>query len=234
MTNYATIEQVLTHALGLTRRPVAVAALDQAPAGVAAFTGTLPSGCSFWSLAAAGRTFSTAPGDHYNCPIGSYTHNIPLPPAREPELMQTLSLMADIGYIRMEEVGGIPRLPHTPGVIVYAPLGETPVPPDAVIVSGPPGRMMLLHEAATRAGIAAQPLFGRPTCMAIPAAMGNTFVSSMGCIGNRIYTGLPDTDMYTTIAGTQIAAVAGQLETITTANAALTDYHEQRRATLTA
>jgi len=25
-----------------------------------------PSGCSFWRLAASGRTFYTVPGDHYN------------------------------------------------------------------------------------------------------------------------------------------------------------------------
>jgi uncharacterized protein (DUF169 family) len=234
MPNYADIERVLTEALDLPRRPVAVAFLDTAPAGVAPFTGTLPSGCSFWTLAAQGRTFSTVAADHYNCPIGSYTHNIPLPQPREPELTQTLSLMVEIGYIRMEEVSAIPRAPKTPAVVVYAPLGETPVTPDAVIVSGPPGRLMLLHEAATRGGIEVQPLFGRPTCMAIPASMGNAVVSSMGCIGNRIYTGLPDSDMYTSIAGQQIEAVASQLATITRANAALTAYHTERRTTLTA
>jgi len=37
------------------------------PAGVPNFTGTEPSGCSFWRLAASGRTFYTVPGDHYNC-----------------------------------------------------------------------------------------------------------------------------------------------------------------------
>ena len=153
MTNYARVEQQLTEALALARRPVAIAFLDGPLPGVEPFTGTLPSGCSFWSLAAGGRTFSTAPADHHNCPIGSYTHNIPLPPAREPELTQTLSLMAEIGYIRMEEVAGIPRLAATPGTIVYAPLGDSPVAPDAVLVSGPPGRLMLLHEAATRAGL---------------------------------------------------------------------------------
>ena len=233
MVNCAHIEKQLTEALALPRRPVAVAFLDAPPPGVERFTGTLPSGCSFWSLAAAGRTFATSPADHHNCPIGSYTHNIPLPPSREPELMQTLSLMAEIGYIKMEEVAGIPRVPATPGTVVYAPLGETPVAPDAVLVSGPPGRLMLLHEAATRAGVAMQPLFGRPTCMAIPAAMGNAMVSSYGCIGNRVYTGLPDSDMYTTVAGSQIEAVADQLATIISANAALTDYHTQRRTTLT-
>jgi uncharacterized protein (DUF169 family) len=233
MTDYATIEQLLVDTLRLARRPVAIAFRDVAPAGVAPFTGSLPSGCSFWKLAADGRTFSTVPGDHYNCPIGSYTHNIPLPPAREPELMQTLSLMAEIGYIRMEEVPAIPRLATTPGVVVYAPLGETPVEPDAVLVTGAPARLMLLHEAAARCGIGTQPLFGRPTCMAVPASLEQSVVSSMGCVGNRVYTGLPDSDLYTTIAGSQIRAVAGQLATIATANATLADYHQQRRAALT-
>ena len=126
------------------------------------------------------------PSDHYNCPIGSYTHNIPLPPDREPELMQALSLMAGIGYIRMEEVPGIPRMPKTPGVVIYAPLAATPVDPDAVLVTAPPARMMLLHEAAARSGIGVQQLVGRPTCMAIPASQSDALVSSMGCVGNLL------------------------------------------------
>ena len=150
MTDFRRLEQQLTQTLGLERRPVAVAFRDSAPAGVAPFTGTLPSGCSFWKLAADGRTFFTTAADHYNCPIGSYTHNIPLPPEREPELMQTLSLMTDIGYLRMEEVPGIPRVATTPGVVVYAPLADAPTEPDAVLITGQPGRLMLLHEAATR------------------------------------------------------------------------------------
>ena len=175
-------------------------------------------------MAAEGRTFYTVPGDHHNCPIGSYTHNIPLPPEREPELTQTLSWMAGIGYIRLEEVPGIPRLPHSPGVVVYAPLADTPLEPDAVMVAGEPGRLMLLHEAAARSGIGAQPLFGRPTCMAIPASLTEAVVSSMGCVGNRVYTGLSDSELYTSISGKQIAAVVEQLATIVSANTALAAY----------
>jgi uncharacterized protein (DUF169 family) len=234
MTDYVHIERVLTGTLGLRRRPVAVTVRDAAPAGVEPFSGTVPSGCSFWTLAANGRTFSTVPADHYNCPVGSYTHNIPLPPEREPELMQTLNLMTEIGYLRMEEVPGIPHLPATPGVVIYAPLAETPVDPDAVVIAGPPAGLMLLHEAAARSNIAIQPLFGRPTCMAIPASLNQTLVSSIGCIGNRIYTELPDSNLYTVIAGRQIGSVADQLETIAKANAALADYHRERRVTLTA
>ena len=133
MVNYAQAEQRLTDALGLARRPVAIAFRDTPPSGVAKFEGTQPSSCSFWRLAADGRSFYTVPADHYNCPVGSYTHNIPLPPDREPELMQTLSLMSDIGYIRMEEVPGVPRLPQTPAALVYAPLGDTVADPDVVL-----------------------------------------------------------------------------------------------------
>lgn len=232
MTDYKEIEGKLASALNLTRRPVAVAFRDEKPANVPAFSGSQPSGCSFWQLAAEGQTVATAPADHHNCPIGSYTHNIPLPKAREQELPQTLGLMAEIGYIRMEEVGGIPQLPKTPGTAIYAPLGDAPVEPDAVLVSGRPGALMLLQEAALRAGSSLQPLFGRPTCMAIPAALSGPVVSSLGCVGNRIYNGLSDDELYTVIPRASLEKVVDQLETITKANAALTDYHQQRVATL--
>src|ERR687891_547547 len=104
MMDYALIEQTLTAALQLTRRPIAIAFRDTPPDGVAKFDGSQPSGCSFWRLAAAGQAFYTVPADHYNCPVGSYTHNIPLPAARQHELTDTLSLMGEIGYLRMEEI----------------------------------------------------------------------------------------------------------------------------------
>jgi uncharacterized protein (DUF169 family) len=219
----------------LNRRPVAIAFGESAPAGVAPLNGTQPSGCSFWRLASAGKTFYTVPSDHYNCPIGSYTHNIALPKEREPELMNTLSLMVNAGYLKMHEVPGIPRLPKTPAITIYAPLGVTPVDPDAVLVSGTPGRLMLLHEAATRAlddRAMPVPLLGRPTCMAIPAALSSGIASSFGCIGNRIYTGISDEEFYTVIAGKHLAAILAELDTIASANAALSEYHSERRASL--
>ena len=234
MTDYARLETLLTNALALTRRPVAVTARSTALPGVEPFTGSMPSGCSFWRLAAEGRTFSTVPSDHYNCPIGSHTHNIALPAERAHELMDALTLMTQVGYIRMEEVPSIPRLAASPATVIYGPLGDTPVDPDAVVVSGVPARVMLLNEAATRAGVPLMPLLGRPTCMAIPASMGGAVVNSTGCIGNRVYTGVPDSEVYTMIAGRQLATVVDALDDITKANAALTDYHQQRRATLTA
>jgi uncharacterized protein (DUF169 family) len=233
MTNWQSIEGRLQRALGLSRRPVAVAFRTEPPAEVPRFEGSEPSGCSFWRLAAEGQTVSTVPSDHYNCPIGSYTHNVPLPPERARELEQTLGLMTEIGYIRMEEVPGIPRLPSTPGAVVYAPLGDMPVEPDVVLLAERPGRMMLVQEAAIRAGVAAAtPLLGRPTCMALPAALASGVVMSTGCIGNRVYTDVGEDEIYVAIPGRDLARFADALDEIVRANAILEDYHRQRRQQL--
>ena len=236
MIDFGAIEKQLVTALGLTRRPVAIAFRESPPDGVAPLSGTQPSSCSFWRLAASGQVFYTVPPDHYNCPVGSYTHNIALPKDREPELMNTLTLMVNVGYLKMAEVPGMPRLAKMPAATIYAPLGITPVEPDAVIMSGTPARLMLLHEAATRAladrATQASPLLGRPTCMAIPAALSSGVASSFGCVGNRIYTGISDNEFYSVIAGQDLVSVVAELDTITAANTALSEYHTERQTSL--
>lgn len=233
MTNYRNLEQKLSETLNLQRRPVAITFQDTPPVEVPQFTGTAPSGCSFWRLAAEGKTFYTLPSDHYNCTIGSYTHKIPLPPERAQELEQTLTFMTGIGYVKMEEVPGIPRLAKTPGVVVFAPLGDAPVAPDVVIFMGRPGSVMLLQEAAVRAGVGTSvPSLPRPTCMAIPAALANGVIASTGCVGNRVYTDLPEDEIYMMVPGKDLAKVADEIQTIVEANAKLSEYHRARRAAL--
>jgi uncharacterized protein (DUF169 family) len=233
MPDYYAIELQIQQVLQTTRRPVAVAFLDSPPAGVARFEGSQPSSCSFWRLAAGGRSFYTIPADHFNCPVGGYTQNA-LTPERVPELEQTLALMTGIGYIRMEEIPGVFRLPSTPKAVVYAPLGETPVAPSVVLATGKPGRVMMLAEAATRAGAMANlPLLGRPTCMALPAALQHGAVTSAGCIGNRVYTEIGDDELYVALRGTDLESIGAETATILAANQTLTQYHQERRQTLT-
>ena len=233
MPDYRAIEEKISRMLGANRRPVAVAFLDTAPAGIAAFSGSVPSSCSFWKLAAAGRTFYTIGGDHLNCPIGGYTHNS-LTPERMSELTDTLNLMSSIGYIRMEEIPGVFQLPSAPPVILYAPLAETPVAPSVVLASGKPGRLMMLAEAANRAGAMSQlPLLGRPTCMGLPAALKHGAVTSTGCIGNRVYTDVPEDELYIVLRGSDLERIAEEIDTIHAANVTLTQYHQERRQRLT-
>jgi uncharacterized protein (DUF169 family) len=232
--DYRNLEQRLADALGLQRRPVAMIFRETPPAEVPEFIGAEPAGCSFWRLAARGRTFYTTPGDHYNCAIGSYTHNIPLPAERAQELDQMLTFMTGLGYVRMEEIPAIPRLSQTPQVIIYAPLGDSPLDPDVVLFAGLPKALMLLQEAAVRAGIGARAVFlRRPTCMAVPAALASGVIASSGCIGNRIYTDLGDEELYVVIPGRDVARVADEVQTITEANAKLSEYHRGRRQALT-
>ncbi|MGQ4806959.1 hypothetical protein NKDENANG_00297 [Candidatus Entotheonellaceae bacterium PAL068K] len=234
MMDYRNLEQRLSDALNLQRRPVAIAFRETPPARVPQFTGTEPAGCSFWRLAARGRTFYTVPRDHYNCAIGSYTHNIPLPPERAQELDETLTFMTEIGYIRMAEIPALSRLPQTPRMVIYAPLGDTPEDPDVVLFAGQPGRLMRLQEAAVRAGVGAQvPSLARPTCMAVSAALASGVVASTGCIGNRIYTDLGEDELYIVVPGKDLASVTNAVQTIAEANAKLSEYHRGRRQALT-
>jgi uncharacterized protein (DUF169 family) len=209
-----------------------VSFLDAAPPRVPRLEGEHPAGCAFWLLAAKGRSFYTVPEDHYNCPIGSYTHNMPMPPQREQDLPGILSLMTDLGYLRLAEVPELPQLPKTPAVTVYSPLGTAPTKPDAVIVAGTPGGMMLLHEAATRSGLTPASLLGRPSCMAIPASLTSGIASSLGCVGNRVYTGLDDEELYTVIRGDKVGPLVNELSTVTAANVMLTQYHRDRRGNI--
>jgi len=232
--DYDRLEKQLSIELDLKRRPVAVTFLAVPPSGVEKYEGVQPSGCSFWRLAAEGRTFYTVADHHYNCPIGSYTHNIALPPSRAHELEQTLGFMTSIGYIRMEEVPSIPRLADPPGVVVYAPLGATPVDPDVVLFWGPPGKVMLLQEAALRSGAAAElQTLARPTCMVLPAALSLGTVASTGCIGNRVYTGLDESELYVAVPGRDLVRVTQEASIIRSANATLLEYHRGRQRELT-
>ena len=234
MLDYRDFEERLSDALQLSQRPIAVSFRETPPSSVALFKGSAPAGCAFWRLAAQGSTFYTVPSDHYNCAVGSYTHGIDLPPERAQELDQTLTLMNELNYIKREEVAAFHRLPHTPRAVIYAPLADTPTEPDVVLLVGVPGRLMLLCEAALRAGAAIQaPLLARPTCMALPAALTFGAVISMGCIGNRIYTDLSENELYVVIAGKDIARVADQISTIREANSRLSEHHQARRRALT-
>jgi uncharacterized protein (DUF169 family) len=215
------------------RAPVAVTFLDELPRGVEKFAGSEPSGCSFWRLAAEGRTFYTVPENHFNCAVGAYTHHIALSPDREKETEQTLQMMFELGYVKPEEVPQMPRLAKTPKAILYAPLGDSKAQPDVVVCAMRPAGAMLLLEAVYRAGLGTgAPAMGRPSCMALPASLEHGAITSLGCIGNRVHTGLGEDEMYVMLRGTDLELIVEALETIGNANVALDKYAKGRRAEL--
>lgn len=222
--------------LGLELPPIAISFLTTPPEGVQHVPVSGPSGCSYWKLAAEGNTFYTDEADHLNCTIGAYTHNVELPPEKGKELESMVGEMVKLEYIRSEEVPGIPRRNTPFQVAVYAPLADAPCDPDVVIVRADAKQTMLLTEASKSADIDSDVMsMGRPTCAMIPAAMQSEHgVSSLGCIGNRIYTGLADNELYFTIPGRKVSAVVEKLETIVEANRQLDAFHRQHAAAVAA
>ena len=193
----------------------------------------MPSGCSFWRLASEGCAFYTVPADHFNCAVGSYTHNIPLSPAREKETEQTLGLMFQVGYIKPEEVAGIPRLKKTPR--------QSSTRHSAKLLCKRRGTVRvqtIRSDAAERSCDSCGR--GRRDSRPWPADV-HGFAAwrlergtqmSLGCIGNRTYTGLGDNELYIIIPGKSLEKVAAALETIATANAAVADYARGRKSDL--
>jgi len=224
--------QQLQDLLGLTLAPVGIAFQPGRPPGVSRIDAAAPSGCSYWKLAAEGQVFYTEASDHYNCPIGSYTHSIDLPPAQAQELQGMVETMVGLEYIRMEEVPSIPRLEGPFGVAIYAPLTQMPCPPDVVLVRGNARQMMLVTEACRAAGIAPEGgMLGRPTCAMIPEAMrSGRGATSLGCIGNRVYTGLGDEELYVAVPGSALGSVIERLGAIVRANRELESFHRGRMA----
>jgi uncharacterized protein (DUF169 family) len=217
--------------LGLRRVPVAVTFCDSAPAGVPRISAPGPSSCTYWKLAAQGQTFCTEAADHYNCPIGAYTHGVDAPPQVMQELQGVFTTMVTLGYLRMEEVPHISKRDRPFRVAVYAPLADAKDRPDVVIASGNARQVMLLSEAAHAVGDGSGGLMGKPTCAALPEAMRTGHgVGSLGCIGNRVYTDQPDEEMYFILPGRLVEAVTEKLATIVHANAELRKYHEAKRA----
>jgi uncharacterized protein (DUF169 family) len=143
-----------------------------------------------------------------------------------------IGTMVHLGYLCAEEIPFIPRRQGAFGVAIYAPLTEKMGEPDVVLVCGNAKQIMLLAEAAQAAGIGAESgLMGRPTCAAVPEVLRKgRSAGSLGCIGNRIYTGLADDELYYALPGNQIGLVVEKLATIVNANRELDSYHRARLA----
>jgi uncharacterized protein (DUF169 family) len=220
--------------LGLSKEPIAVGFLEKAPAGVPQWNGgPVPAGCYFWREAMNGNAFYTVPSDHYNCAVGCYTHNISLSADRNTALNDTIGFMVTNGYLQMTEVPLIPVLPKTPRYVAYGPLTDGRFRADAVVVAAKPAQMMLIYEAALRAGAGTigPPALGRPGCAVLPMALNSGSASfSFGCKGNRTFTGLPDEEMYLAVPAEKWNEVIDAVHTITAANATMEAHYKRHEA----
>ena len=219
--------------LNLQWKPVAIAFMATAPAGLPRVNGALPAGCAYWKHASEGHRFYTTPEDHYNCPVGAFTHGVSLPDAQKQELEGLIGTMIKLEYLKGDEVASIPHRHEPLQIAAYAPLADATFTPDVVIIRGNPRQLMLVSEAARSAGaVDGADIMGRPACAMIPHAIDTrSVVTSFGCIGNRVYTALADDELYVAVSGKRLADMLGRLDAILGANAQLETFHRQRNVT---
>jgi len=221
-------------AFGLEKSPVAVGFFQSPPPGLSRVAQPDAAGCGYWKLASEGHSFYTTADDHLNCSVGAFTHGVDLSPESSQELQSLLGTMIELQYLSGDEISSIPHRTTPMQVAAYAPLAKATFPPDVVIVRGNVRQIMLLSEAARAAGVfETGAIMGRPACAMLPAAIASsTSVASVGCIGNRVYTGLGDDELYLTVPGDRAGVVFEKLESIFNANRELEKFHRQRAKTL--
>jgi uncharacterized protein (DUF169 family) len=228
-----TAEQLTTLSnLGLANAPVAMAFVTTPPAGLPHVGRPEAAGCGYWREASEGRAFFTSAHDHTNCPVGAFTHGVPLSQEKAAELQSLVGTMIELKYLKSEEVPQIPHRSDQMQFAAYAPLDTATFEPDIVIFRGNARQIMLVSEAARAAGaFDSAAVMGRPACAMIPQAIAaKSGVASVGCIGNRVYTGLGDDELYITVPGTAVERVLEQLQTVLSANHTLEQFHRQRKS----
>ena len=233
MIAFQQMADLLVDTLQLDTAPVALRFVQQAPDGVAAVEGEVPSACTFWRRAEQG-TFYAPAAAHFNCLVGTHTMGLPMPPAKGEELMQLVGEMGEARYLDGTEVPHIPTVPGEKRGIVYGPLAEAQGDVDVVLVWVTPAQAMILEEAAgtaawsDRSGI---PTFGRPSCAAIPYAMAHgTSALSLGCQGMRTFTEVAQQHLLGVLPGAALERLAEALPRIATANSLMAQRYRGQKA----
>lgn len=227
---YSQFAESLTASLKLAQPPVAVCFADSVPASVPRHTGKVPAGCRFWQDAAT-RTFATSAADHSLCAIGAYTHNLDLASAQRIDLEDALRVFSDLGYVTAQDIPLIPVLAAQPKHIIYAPLAQSPLSPDVVLVVVDASQTLILSEAVQQVERQNVPAMGRPACAVIPQVMNTGRAAlSLGCCGARAYLDVLTNDVALfALPGANLSAYVERITALAQANSVLATFHQLRR-----
>ena len=161
-----------------------------------------------------------------------YTHHMPLTtPAQQEDLNTCLKVFGDLGYVRPEDIPGIPVLKEEAKYVTYAPLASTPVPPSTVLLFANSRQSLAITEAVQQVEPGIPPALGRPACAVIPQAINTGKPAlSLGCCGARAYLDVFTDDFALwALPGNRIADYAARIKVLADANTILTKFHELRR-----
>jgi uncharacterized protein (DUF169 family) len=227
---YSSLAAVLEASLDLQQPPVAICFTDSVPAGVEEHDGRVPAGCRFWEDGAK-AAFTTSASDHSLCAIGVYTHNLESTPTQQTDLMDALKVFGELDYVTEEDLALIPVLGSKPAYVVYAPLANSPLPPDVVLLFVNANQTLILSEATQQVEKQNAPAMGRPACAVVPQVMNTGRAAlSLGCCGARAYLDvLADDVAIFAIPGAKLEAYAGRIEALAKANGVLSKFHQIRR-----
>jgi uncharacterized protein (DUF169 family) len=231
MTDYASIARTIMDSLKLRVVPIAVCLTDEPPEAVPGSAQPAAAGCVFWERGAQGP-FVTSQKDHGNCAVGMYTHHMPLTtPAQQEDLNTCLKVFGDLGYVRPEDIPGIPVLKEEAKYVTYAPLASTPIPPSTVLLFANSRQSLAITEAVQQVEPGMPPALGRPACAVIPQAINTGKPAlSLGCCGARAYLDVFTDDFALwALPGNRIADYAARIKVLADANTVLTKFHELRR-----
>lgn len=227
---YSQLAESLTASLKLAQPPVAVCFADSVPAPVPSHAGKVPAGCRFWQDAAT-STFATSAADHALCAIGVYTHNLDLAPAQRTDLEDALGVFGDLGYVTAQDLPLIPVLATRPKHVIYAPLAESPLDPDVVLLVVDASQTLIVSEAVQQVEQRNAPAMGRPACAVIPQVMNTARAAlSLGCCGARAYLDVFTNDVALfALPGAKLSDYAQRITALANANSVLAKFHQLRR-----
>ncbi|MHB8682081.1 MAG: DUF169 domain-containing protein [Acidimicrobiales bacterium] len=211
------LADALTSALHLAAPPIAITFEDEPVTDVPAFDeplseptpdgrqGRVPAGCVFW-VRAAERTFATAPQDHGNCSVGSFTHGL----AAMDDIAgnSDVAALMESGWVDAEAVAGIPFVSERPAAVTYGPLAESPRDPDVVLLRVNGRQLMVLSDALPGLRIE-----GKPQCHIVAVAKEHgEAAASVGCALSRARTGMRPDEMTFAFPGAQLPSVVDAVE----------------------
>jgi len=229
MRDWKNLAKELKDAIGLQTPPLAISFSLEAPLGVEPHDGVIPepypdgrsgrvpAGCVFW-IQGVEKTFTTVPEDHFNCSVGSVTHG--LKTLEEVMNNEDVEKLLESGWVTTEEAMALPFVKESPQYITYAPLSDTPVEPDVVLLRINGMQAMIIHDAFKDIVFV-----GKPQCHIIPISKEEGKVAiSTGCMLSRVRTGMSPNDMTCTIPAHKIEDIIQRLKERRKANSFVTSY----------
>ena len=188
------ITQLLADKLGIEIPPVAMAFVRDQPEDIPPLFRDPPSFCSLWRIAEL-RVFYASADQHLGCGIGGMVSGFLSEHGHERELAELLTELCDAEVGTTDEIAQTARFESVSSGVVYGPLWRLPVEPDLVLMWATLPQMGVVQEITGRIMWRDSPqgaVFTRPACGVLPISHENQKPAlSLGCVGMRLYTGIP-------------------------------------------